>query len=411
MAANYDIIVNGGGIVGATTACALAAGGLQVAVIESHEPEPRPAERDPRQYAITRASERILRNLGVWDAIAAQQPCAFTDMEVWDAAGGGRLHFDSAELAEPCLGHVIEPRAISTALVEAMERHPAIELLRPAAAESLQCTDSQATLRLTDGRELQARLLVAADGAASATRELLGIRVRRQPYRQTSLVAIVGTEHPHRHTAWQRFLPGGPLAFLPLADGSSAIVWTMPEQECARVLGLAEEVFRKELTAAFGAQLGAITACGPRAAWPLVRQHAEQYVTTRAALVGDAAHVIHPLAGQGVNLGLLDAATLAEVVLTAHSRKRDPGLLYVLRRYERWRRGENQLMQSLMDGLNRLFSNTSPVLGTLRGQGLGLVGRVAPLRELLMLHATGLAGDLPLLARNSIDMPALFTTQ
>jgi len=399
-AERYDVIICGGGIVGAAAACALAAGDLRIAVIEVRAPEPAlPGQRDPRQYAITRASERILRAVGAWDAIAAQSPCAFTDMEVWDAVGSGSLHFDCAELAEPCLGHIVEPRAISTALASLMDALPGIELIRPAVPDTVQVTDDHAVVRLADERVLHASLLIAADGSASPTREQLGLKIRRSPYRQTCLVAIVQTERPHQHTAWQRFLPGGPLAFLPLADGSSAIVWTLPDTDIGRMTGLDTATFHVELAAAFGQRLGAITGSGPRAAWPLQRLHAEQYVIARAALIGDAAHTLHPLAGQGVNLGLLDAAALAEVVLEAYARGRDPGLLPVLRRYERWRRGENLLMLAAMDGLNRLFSNASPALGRLRGGGLELVGRAGPVRELFMRHAMGLSGDLPALAR------------
>jgi 2-octaprenylphenol hydroxylase len=401
MMEHFEVIVVGGGIVGAVAACALGEAGVRVALLEARPQEPgeAPAQRDARVFAITRASERIFRALHAWDAIAAQHPCAFTDMEVWDAGASGCLHFDCAELAEPCLGHIIDPRMMTTALLERLHVLDSVSVLQPAACRDVSIGTDEAVVTLEDGTSLGARLVVAADGANSPLRGMLGIQVNREPYHQASLVALVETTLPHRNTAWQRFLPGGPLAFLPLSDGWCAIVWTLPEAEIGRVLALSQDAFHAELAAAFEHRLGAISDSGPRAVWPLQRQHAAHYIVERAALIGDAAHVIHPLAGQGVNLGLLDAAALAEVVLAARQAGRDPGSLRTLRRYERWRRGDNLLMMAAMDGINRLFSNASPALGRLRSDGLTLVNRAGPLRQLFMRHAMGLNGDLPALAR------------
>lgn len=397
----YEVIVVGGGIVGAAAACALGQAGVPVALIEAHPRESgeAPAERDARVFAITRASERIFRALHAWDAIAAQHPCAFTDMEVWDAGAGGCLHFDCAELAEPCLGHIIEPHMMTTALLERLQALESVSVLQPAACRDVTIGADEALVTLDNGSRLGAPLVVAADGAKSPLRAMLGIQVKREPYHQASLVALVRTTRPHLDTARQRFLPGGPLAFLPLADGWCAIVWTLPETEIERVLALPQDAFHTELATAFEHRLGDISDSGARAVWPLQRQHAARYVVERAALIGDAAHVIHPLAGQGVNLGLLDAAALVEVVLAARRAGRDPGSLRTLRRYERWRRGDNLLMMAAMDAINQLFSNASPALGRLRGDGLSLVNHAAPLRQLFMRHAMGLSGDLPALAR------------
>jgi 2-octaprenylphenol hydroxylase len=397
----FDVIVIGGGIVGATTACALGKAGLNVALVEARSATASEAKggRDPRVFAITRASERILRSLQAWDAMPPEDVFAFTDMEVWDAGGDSALHFDCDELGEPYLGHIIEPRIILAALLERLAEIRRVSLLRPARFREIHTAADEVIVELEDGRALHSRLVVAADGVRSPVRAALGINTREHDYRQSSLVALVRTSEPHRHTAWQRFLPGGPLAFLPLEANWCSIVWTRPTAEAERLLTLDRETFHAELGAAFDFRLGEITDSGEREVWPLQRRHAEHYVADRAALIGDAAHAIHPLAGQGVNLGLLDAATLVQVVLETHARGRDFGTLRNLRRFERWRRGDNALMMSAMDGINTLFSNASTPLQTARVMGLGLVNRAGMVRHLLMRHAMGLSGDLPELAR------------
>ena len=399
---DFDVLIIGGGIVGATAACALGVAGVRVALVEARAVPPvDEQQREPRVFAVSRASERIFESLGVWEGIPSKDAFAFTDMEVWDAGGSGVMHFDSAELGECCLGHIIEPRFILAALLGRLQALGSVSLFCPAQFKAIHIDDTRVTVTLQDGRGLSAGLLVAADGARSRVRDVLGIRTRSHDYRQSSLVALVRTAEPHRDTAWQRFLPGGPLAFLPMHDGWSSIVWTMPTTETQRVLELERDAFHAELASAFDFRLGAILDSGVREAWPLQRMHAEHYVAPRAALIGDAAHAIHPLAGQGVNLGLLDAATLAQVVLEARASGRDPGSLRILRRYERWRRGDNLLMMSAMDGINRLFSNDRSPLGWLRNTGLSLANRSGAARRLFMRHAMGLGGDLPGLASRS----------
>jgi 2-octaprenylphenol hydroxylase len=401
----FDVIVIGGGIVGATAACALGKAGMRVAVVEARQPVPVELQQpDPRVFAITRASERIFHSLGVWQAIARQGVYAFSDMEVWDARGDGVAHFDCAELGEPYLGHMIEPRIIETALSAQLQTDHNISRFCPASFRSVEHQDDYIMVTLADGQRLTASLLIAADGVRSPVREALGIRTRSYDYRQSSVVALVKTTEPHRATAWQRFLPGGPLAFLPLQDGWSSIVWTLPTAEAGRIMELDRDAFHEELAAAFAYRLGSIVDSGEREAWPLRRMHAHHYVTARAALIGDAAHAIHPLAGQGVNLGLLDAAALTEVVVAAWQAGRDPGALRVLRRYERWRRGDNLLMMSAMDALNRTFSNARTPLMQVRNLGLSLVNRSGLLRQLFMRHAMGLGGDLPALATVSEEV-------
>jgi len=403
----FDVIIIGAGIVGATAACALGEAGVRVALVEAR-PLVRDTDdgvRDARVFAITRASQRIFETLGVWDRIMTRGAYPFRDMEVWDAGGTGVIHFDCADIGEPCLGHMIEPRIIHAALLERLRSIAAITLFCPAQFADITIDEAAVSVNLADGSTLNAALIVAADGARSPLRERLYIPIHVHDYHQSGLVARVATELPHQSMARQRFLPGGPLAFLPMEEGWSSIVWTLPTAEIAGMLALEQDAFHASLGQAFDFRLGRIVDSERREAWPLTRLHAEHYVRERVALTGDAAHVIHPLAGQGVNLGLLDAAALTEVVLAARSRGGDPGSLPVLRRYERWRRGDNLLMMSAMDGFNVLFGNELGPVRWLRNFGLSMVNAAGPAKDLLMRHAAGLAGDLPALARARVESP------
>jgi 2-octaprenylphenol hydroxylase len=400
---HFDVIVAGGGSVGLTTACALGAQGITVAVVE-----PRPvmdariaAGHNPRVFAITRASQQIFTALGVWDDILAGDAYPFREMRVWDAGGDGAIHFDCADIGEPYLGHMIEPQVIQSALQQRAQALEPVTLFCPARLTDIDVTREPVTATLDDGSELSAGLVVGADGVHSPLRERLEIGTHTHDYRQGGLVARVLTEHDHQATAWQRFLPGGPLAFLPTADGWCSIVWTLPAETAQHMLTAEKPVFHEALGEAFDFRLGRIVDSEPREVFPLQRLHAEHYVREHVALAGDAAHAIHPLAGQGINLGLLDAAALAEVVLTARQQQKRIGSLRVLRRYERWRRGDNQLMMTAMDGFNRLFGNSQPALSRVRNLGLSLAERVTPAKALLARRAMGLAGDLPALARIS----------
>ncbi len=394
---SYDIVINGGGMVGAALACALGDSPLRVAVLESRRPQPLnptdPAEL--RVSAIGRASQRLFVAVGAWEAMTAQRVSPFREMRVWDAGGAGSIHFDCAEIGEPGLGWIIENRAIQWALLDRLEGFQNVDLLCPAALEECRIQDHRVELGLASGRRLSTRLLVGADGGGSRVRTLAGIATRGWDYSQKGVVCVVATELPHQETAWQRFLPGGPLAFLPLADGRCSIVWSTGHGHAEDLLALDDAAFAQALGDAFDHRLGGIIGVGPRAAFPLRLQHAMAYTRPRVALVGDAAHVVHPLAGQGVNLGLLDAAALAEVLLDAVRDKRDPGSLRVLRRYERWRKGENVMMLAVMDGFKRLFGNPLPPVAWLRNLGLGLTDAAAPLKHRIIRRAMGLSGDLP----------------
>ncbi len=399
--ARYDIVIVGAGMVGATLACALRDSGLRIAVVEARRPRRSwPAGSvDLRVSAISAASERIFRALGVWPAMEARGVSPFLEMHVWDAGGRGEIHFDSADLGTPRLGHIIENRVIQAALLEGMDEAANLELICPAAIESFQHTSGGLRLQLSDGAELQTALLVGADGGGSRVRELAGLATRGWSYEQQAVVAAVSTQRPHRGTAWQRFLPPGPLAFLPLRDGRSSIVWSTHPERAEALLAMAEAEFRTALGEAFDHRLGEVLETGPRAAFPLRLQHTLRYVSERLALVGDAAHMIHPLAGQGVNLGLLDAAALAEVIRDAQGRGRDFSSILVLRRYERWRKGDNLITMAAMDGFKRLFGTDFAPLRLARNLGLELINQAVPVKNQLISHAMGLDGDLPALAR------------
>lgn len=401
---DYDLVIAGGGMVGSALACALGATDLKIALLEGAPPERiRPgADLDSRVSAISRASQRIFAAVGAWDGMTAWRVSPFRDMRVWDATGFGSIHFDSADLGEPLLGWIIENRVIQFALLERARQLPAVAPFCPAALETAQALDDRRwRVRLHDGRAFTTRLLVGADGAQSKVRQLAGIDTGGWGYGQKAVVANVRTAEPHQETAWQRFLPTGPLAFLPLHDGRCSIVWSTTPEQADALLMLDEHDFCYALADAFERRLGSISQVGPRGAFPLRLQHAHAYVKPGLALIGDAAHVVHPLAGQGVNLGLLDAATLAEVILDAVSADQEIGSLKTLRRYERWRKGDNLLMLGIMDGFKRLFGASPLPVRLLRNIGLDLTDAAGPLKNLIARRAMGLTGDLPRLARDT----------
>ncbi len=399
--AEFDVAVIGGGVVGSAVAALLGGLSLRVAAVEAAAATPAdPRDYDLRVYALTRASARILAHAGAWPRIERCRHGCFRRMEVWDAHSTGRINFDSAALTESTLGYIVEQRMLCDALGERLRELPNVTVMRPASLQSWEDTADRLEVVLEDGRRVSARLVVGADGAASRVRTLAGIGYERHGYDQRAVVCNVRTERPHDDTARQRFLAEGPLAFLPLDDArTSSIVWSTTPAHAERLLALDAEDFRGELATAFEHRLGRVLEAGPRAAFELAKARAERYVLPRIALAGDAAHSIHPLAGQGANLGLLDAATLAEVVAVAAAAGSDIGALRTLRRYERWRAGENRLMQATMDGFKHLFGSDLKTVRWLRGAGLSLTDRCQPAKELIMRLAMGLSGDLPAAAR------------
>jgi 2-octaprenylphenol hydroxylase len=399
--AQFDIVILGGGMVGAALACACRGRGWRIAVLDQAPPQRDwPAgEVDLRVSALSRASQRILERLGAWPRMAGLGTSVYREMVVWDAVGGASIHFDSADLGEPDLGHIVENRVTRLALWELLEAAEDVTLVHPAQVEVLSIGEAGARVVLADGTELDARLVVGADGRDSLVRTVLGIATGGWGYDQRAIVCNVEPAHWHRETAWQRFLPTGPLAFLPLADGRCSIVWSADEGRAEELLALDDPTFITELEQAFQERLGPILSVGPRAAFPLRMQYAKSYVRPRAALVGDAAHAIHPLAGQGVNLGFLDVAALVDALEHARAHRRDIGGLATLRRYERARRGDNLLMLTAMDAFKRGFGNRIPPVVAARNLGLFAAEHIAPVKRAFMRQALGLGADLPTLAR------------
>ena len=385
-----DVVVVGGGVVGATCALSLARLGLDVALVEGREPARWSADApDLRVYAFAPDNAALLDRLGVWDSVRGTRAQAYRRMRVWDASGGGELSFDADMLGRDQLGWIVENNLLADRLWAALPA-AGVRLHCPARVESMEQDENGVRLRLEDGSRLDARLAIAADGADSTLRELAGLQVSSHDYRQRGVVAFVESEKSNEGTAWQRFLPGGPLAFLPFADGRSSIVWTLPDAEAGRALALDDTAFNRELTSAFEARLGEARVVSKRVAFPLRRQLADTYVAGKVLLMGDAAHVVHPLAGQGVNLGLRDVARLGDAIADAQSRRADWSSPHRLARWSRECRSENAAAAYAFDGINRVFSNDEMHTTLLRGFALGLAGKVPPLANMFWRKASGL---------------------
>jgi 2-octaprenylphenol hydroxylase len=404
----FDVVIVGGGAAGACAGALLAGAGgprpLSVALLE-----PRPVSMpladeppDARVVALSRASERVLARAGAWDMLKAARLLPYERMRVWHesvpADGADVLVFDAAEAGEPNLGYIAENRALQGALLAAFTR--AGGHLEQAAFTSLAIADEGVTITTTGGI-LSARLVVGADGAASALRSAAAITATEAPYGQTAIVATVATEREHAATAWQRFMREGTLAFLPLPGGASSIVWSADDARAAQLLAMSGGEFAQALDRASDLALGHTRLLSERLSFALKRLRAARYVGPRVALIGDAAHVVHPLAGQGVNLGLLDAAALAQQVSAAHVAGEDPGALRVLRSYERWRKSEIAAIAAGIDAFDRLLAHGQGPLARLAQRGMVLVNSSQELKRFFIGRALGLAGELPQAARRA----------
>ena len=401
-----DLIIVGAGMVGSTLALALKDSGLNIVLldggalkVEAFDPQ---SAFEARVSALSMASQRVLQRVGAWDGIRARRTSPYAQMQVWDGSGTGNIHFSAASVHAELLGHIVENRVIQDALLEQL-LVSGVQVLGGARLESLQRTGDGWQLTLADGRELQTPLLVAADGANSAVRRLAGCATREWDYLHHAIVTSVRCTQPHQRTAWQRFTDDGPLAFLPLQrDGDQhwcSIVWSCVPEHAEQLMALDDSAFAEALGRAFEQRLGQVLEVEPRVANPLRQRHAKRSIEAGLALIGDAAHTIHPLAGQGVNLGFLDAAMLAEVLLHAQQRGEMLASERVLSRFERRRMPHNLAMMAAMESFERLFQATPPPLRWLRNAGLSLVNGMPEAKAVFVRQALGLSGDLPELAR------------
>lgn len=407
---DFDVAICGGGMVGATLAGLLrnepALSELRIALIEAQLPTQPPASGvELRVSAISRASERILNRAGAWPLLPAAQRSAYQHMRVWDAHTqfdpDTALSFSAGALGEPNLGYIIANNWLQWVALDAT-RDERVTCFA-SQLNQIELSDDSAAIGLQDGRRFTARLVIGADGAASRSRACVGIQARIRPYQQTALVTQVRTERSHQFTAWQRFMPQGPIAFLPLNDGDCSIVWTTTPDHAKKLSAMDASALAHAISVASDYVLGEVALVANTGTFPLQWAQVDEYCRHRFVLVGDAAHSIHPLAGQGVNLGLMDAASLVQVL--AEARQAGAALeslseLAVLRRYERWRKTENTLALGLVDSLNALFSNERITSGWVRRGGLAAVQQLPFIKRSLMLRALGLAGEVPTIVRH-----------
>jgi len=400
MAKDAELVIAGGGLNGMLLAVACAGAGLATIVIDRQDPAAMTGDRfDGRTSAIAYGSRLVFDGIGLWSAIADEAE-PILEIRVADDDSPLFLHYDHRDLGGNApLGYIVENRVLRRALFDRAATLPSLKLLAPGAVSEMQASDTGAVVMLADGTRLRTRLVAAADGQNSPLRRAAGIGTVEWRYAQTGIVTTVQHEHPHGGVAIEHFLPAGPFAILPMTGNRSSIVWTENADLTPHLLALPDAEFARELRMRFGDFLGAVEPVGPRWSYPLALMQAERYAGQRLALVGEAAHVIHPIAGQGLNIGIRDIAALAEIVVDARRLGLDIGDASLLERYERWRRSDALLLAAVTDGLNRLFSNTIAPVKVVRDVGLAIVNSVPPLKRLLMQHAMGLLGDRPRLAR------------
>ena len=394
-----DVIIAGGGLNGPALALSLAQAGLSVTVVDAAPPRQRAEDAfDGRAYALALASQRLLKVIGVWDGL---RDLAEPMLKVEASNGNPHEHpahvlrFDSAEMADGPVGYMIEDRYLYRAFLAAMEAEARITLLQAVSVEAQTPLPAGVEVTLSDGRVLRAKLLVGADGRRSGVALRAGISREGWVYGQTALVAAIDHELPHNGVAHQFFFEHGPLAILPLRGNRSSIVWSETDANARAISALNDAEFLDVLRPRFGAFLGAISLAGPRFSYPLNLTLARDYTAARVALIGDAAHGVHPIAGQGLNLGLRDVGALAQVLVEARRRGEDIGALDVLERYQSWRRFDSTSLALGMDSVNKLFSNNNPLLRAGRDLGLGLVNALPALRRAFMREAAGVAGEQP----------------
>ena len=392
---NADVIIVGGGMVGLALACALKDSGLKIVIVERGEPPVRKSlDRDCRVSAIVMGNVKILQGLGVWKYLAADAG-PMRSMRIWDNQEQGGIRFDASEIDEEALGYLIENSCTQRAMHKTLLESDTVEFCSPAEISEVTWLDDKVEVKLADGRLLSTPLIVGADGGRSWIRDQAGIGVWQRDYKQKGIVATVRPERGHNGIAFQRFLPTGPLAMLPMTDGLCSIVWSAENSEAERLMAMGEEGFLAALNATFGPVLGSITEAGDRAAFPLIGKLAKHFVRERVALIGDAAHCIHPLAGLGVNLGLRDAMVLAQEIVDAKRYEEDWGELSVLDRYMKQRLPDVLSIMGSMEGMHQIFTTSIPGLKEARGLGMRLMGNSGAIKQLLMRNSTGISLPVP----------------
>ena len=396
---NCDVLIVGGGLVGGTLASALAHWGLRTVVVDTQDPSVGlDAEFDGRASAIALASQRLLESVGLWDSMT-ENACPIEDIRVTEGNSPFFLHYDHKDTESQAFGYMIENRSIRRALYDRMSTLENIQILAPDQVDILERSVSGVRAGLKSGVSVSAALVIGADGRNSTTRREANIRTTGWSYDQTGIVCTVEHQEPHHHIAHEHFLPAGPFAILPLWKNRASIVWAERSDLAPAIMALDDADFLEELKPRFGDFLGDLKVIGPRWAYPLTLKFAERAIDLRLALIGDALHGMHPIAGQGLNMGLRDVAALAEVLVDARRLGMDLGDRIVLERYQRWRRFDNTLMLAATDGLNRLFSNTIGPVRLARDLGLSAVNKMGPLKKVFMRSAMGLSGELPKLMR------------
>ena len=408
MPQSYDLIIVGAGLVGGALACALGEQvsntRINIALVDAQPLHTDPPvydgsinDFDPRVSALTIASQELLKKIAVWDLMVEGRISPYNNMHVWDAEGTGEIHFDAKDINQSALGYIVENKNTLLALAKRIQQQKNIQVIAPAKVVALKDEEKLKTLVLEDGTELMAPLIVAADGANSPVRTMANFETREWNYNHQAIVCTVEIENSHQQTAWQRFLPEGPLAFLPLSMSEKnedknfcSIVWSAVPSYAENLMALSEADFNHALGRAFENKLGDVKATSKRFSFPLRQRHAVDYVKSGLVLIGDAAHSIHPLAGQGVNLGLLDVQVLAEEILRAEQRQLNLGDLHVLQRYQRRRKGDNLAMMAAMDGFKKLFEEPALPIRWLRNTGMSFLDRQSTLKHSIMRKAMGL---------------------
>ena len=394
-----DVLIVGGGLVGGTLGCALAVGGLRSLVIDRAPIRRQGAEElDGRATAIAQTAKKMLVSLGIWSGLK-DRITPILDIRVADNHSHLFLHFDHEDVSEEALGYMVENRYLRRAIFQAVSNHSQVKYLTPVELVEVKRTADGVRATLSDGRVIRSALLVGADGRNSFVRQHGEIPVTQWSYKQAGIVCTVTHQKPHNNVAHEHFFQAGPFAILPLTGNRCSIVWTESEKYAGVLLNLSEGEFLAELTLRFGEFLGKLRVVGPRTSYPLYLQYTKSSTARRLALAGDSAHCLHPIAGQGLNMGLRDVAALSEVLVDAYRLGLDPGAPNILKTYERWRRFDNTLMLAATDGLNRLFSNDISSVRLVRNMGLAAVNASGPLKKLFMRHAMGLTGSLPRLLK------------